>query len=136
MYASLLLLLLLSSATLCHFFFSKSGTLILAFFCITIIGAQEYHTTIYHTTQHTMPPLCLRSAFALAPLWLRFRRRRKTQGNAAAETRHNQEDFDKYASKPKGLQLAKGDFSLSLLNTNCTNVTNLLSESSCRDENE
>ena len=36
-------------------------------------------------------PECLRSAFALPPLWLRFRRRRKTQGNAAAETRHKQE---------------------------------------------
>ncbi|MBR3488481.1 MAG: hypothetical protein IKH33_04120, partial [Bacteroidales bacterium] len=42
-------------------FFFKSGTLILAFFCITIIGAQEYHTTIYHTTQHTMPSLWVRS---------------------------------------------------------------------------
>ena len=38
-----------------------------------------------------VPSFCLRSAFALPPLWLRFRRRRKTQGNAAAETRHKQE---------------------------------------------
>ena len=36
-------------------------------------------------------PECLRSAFALPPLWLRFRRRRKTQGNTTAETRHKQE---------------------------------------------
>ena len=52
-------------------FFFKSGTLILAFFCITIIGAQEYHTTISHTSQHTMPSLCLHSAFALGSLCLR-----------------------------------------------------------------
>ena len=36
-------------------------------------------------------PECLRSAFALPPLWLRFRRQRKTQGNTTAETRHKQE---------------------------------------------
>ena len=42
-------------------------------------------------------PECLRSAFALGSLWLRFRRRRKTQGNAAAETRHKQEVFDIFA---------------------------------------
>ena len=35
----------------------------------------------------TLGSLCLRSGFALPPLWLRFRRRRKAQGNAAAETR-------------------------------------------------
>ena len=63
-YASLLLLLLLSSADLCRFLFFKSGTLILAFFCITILGTQEYHTTFYHTTQHTVPSLWVRSGFA------------------------------------------------------------------------
>ena len=41
--------------------------------------------------------LWVRSGFALPPLWLRFRRRRKTQGNAAAETRHKQEVFDIFA---------------------------------------
>ena len=40
---------------------------------------------------------CLHSAFALGSLWLRFRRRRKAQGNAAAETRHKQEVFDIFA---------------------------------------
>ena len=44
-----------------------------------------------------VPSLCLRSAFALPPLWLRSRRRRKTQGNAAAETRHKRENFDIFA---------------------------------------
>ena len=54
----------------------------------------------------TLPSLCLRSAFALGSLWVRFRRRRKTQGNAAAETRHKQEVFDIFAyrisSRPGG----------------------------------
>ena len=45
----------------------------------------------------TLGSLCLRSGFALPPLWLRFRRRRKAQGNAAAETRHKQEVFDIFA---------------------------------------
>ena len=49
---------------------------------------------------------CLHSAFALGSLCLRFRRRRKTQGNAAAETRHKQEVFDIFAyrisSRPGG----------------------------------
>ena len=44
-------------------------------------------------------PECLHSAFALGSLWLRFRRRRKAQGNAAAETRHKQEVFDIIASR-------------------------------------
>ena len=39
----------------------------------------------------------VRSAFALPPLWLRFRRRRKALGNAVAETRHKQEVFDRFA---------------------------------------
>ena len=50
--------------------------------------------------------VCLHSDFALGSLCLRFRRRRKTQGNAAAETRHKQEVFDIFAyrisSRPGG----------------------------------
>ena len=42
---------------LCHFFFLKSGTLILGFFGIIITGGG-----------HTLGSLCLRSGFALAPL--------------------------------------------------------------------
>ena len=44
-----------------------------------------------------VPSLCLRFAFALPSLWLRSRRRRKAQGNAAAETRHKREVFDIFA---------------------------------------
>ena len=46
----------------------------------------------------TLPSLCLRSGFALPSLWVRFRRRRKAQGNASAETRLKQEYFDRFAS--------------------------------------
>ena len=46
--------------------FLKSGTLILAHFCIIIIGVQEYHIT----TKHHSTPSCLRHAFVVPSLWL------------------------------------------------------------------
>ena len=45
-------------------FFFKSGTLIFAFFCITILDVR--HETPY--TTHKTPPPCLRFAFAFPPL--------------------------------------------------------------------
>ena len=69
-------------------FFFKSGTLILAFFCITIIGAQEYHTTIFHTNQHTMPPLCLRSGFALGSLPEARTEREKEEGKEDVKSKN------------------------------------------------
>ena len=44
-----------------------------------------------------LPLLSLCATVALASLWLRSRRRRKAQGNAAAETRHKREVFDIFA---------------------------------------
>ena len=44
-----------------------------------------------------LPLLSLCATVALPSLWLRSRRRRKAQGNAAAETRHKREVFDIFA---------------------------------------
>ena len=49
------------------------------------------------TREWPIPFSSSQSAFALPSLWLRSRRRRKAQGNAAAETRHKQEVFDIFA---------------------------------------
>ena len=59
----LLLLSLSSCATFCHFFFLKSGTLIFVLFGIIIKDA------CFHSAS-TLPPLWVRSAFALGSLWL------------------------------------------------------------------
>ena len=64
MHAHLLLLLLSSSATLSHFFFLKSGTLIFAFFGITITSSL--------ISNPILPQFCLNSAFTLPSLYLRF----------------------------------------------------------------
>ena len=66
-YASQLLLLLSSGAVLVPLFFLKSGTLILVFFGITILGRNGKTQYLHHTK---IPPPCLRSAFALPSLWL------------------------------------------------------------------
>ena len=55
-------------------------------------------TECFHSA-FALGSLCLRSGFALPSLWVRFRRRRKAQGNAAAETRHKQEVFDIFVSR-------------------------------------
>ena len=75
MYITFLLLLLSWGTVWVPLFFFKSGTLILAFFCITIIGDQEYHITSYHTTS-------TQSAFAMPSLCLRFRRRREVRSKS------------------------------------------------------
>ena len=98
-------------------FFIKVGKV--TFFCEKSLSCRYSALSLYLKTvgkwpisdsfsrsASTLPSLCLRSGFALPPLWLRFRRRRKAQGNAAAETRHKQEVFDIFAyrisSRPGG----------------------------------
>ena len=49
--------------------------------------------------ENNVAPIRSRRHFAQRSLWLRFWRRRKAQGNAAAETRHKQEVFDIFVSR-------------------------------------